>query len=239
MLGSQRSAAPLRAARNRAPYCPYEFSSLAGMGGRGWYRAHHKLREAWFERTTCTPVSARLAIVLIAFGTQGMHPPERIGAGITAYGMPYHVPHDELVHHSWPLVPCLPTSLEADLLSSSTHRWPATAATAGVAQHGSKRCFSDSEKAMQMPALMVFHHSTQAISKPEAQVLNLIFRDGMPNRISAPCHLVAPVLQPCARCLGHRERGDVIQSAMADKYGCAIGCTRALVVELRHDGKPA
>ena len=48
-------------------------------------------------------VFAGFAIVLIALGTQGMHPLEWIGAGMTAYGFLYFLAHDGLVHKRWPL----------------------------------------------------------------------------------------------------------------------------------------
>lgn len=47
-------------------------------------------------------VFAGVAIVLIALGTQGMHPLEWIGAGMTGYGLLYFIVHDGLVHNRWP-----------------------------------------------------------------------------------------------------------------------------------------
>ncbi|WP_083329882.1 sterol desaturase family protein [Pseudomonas sp. D1-3] len=76
--------------------------------GWGWHRSHHEPREGWFEKNDLyAAVFAGLAIVLIALGTQGWHPLEWIGAGMTAYGLVYFVVHDGLVHHRWPfrLVP--------------------------------------------------------------------------------------------------------------------------------------
>lgn len=71
--------------------------------GWGWHRSHHEPREGWFEKNDLyAVVFAGLAIVLIALGTQGMHPLEWIGAGMTAYGLLYFVVHDGLVHHRWP-----------------------------------------------------------------------------------------------------------------------------------------
>lgn len=76
--------------------------------GWGWHRSHHEPRTGWFEKNDLyAVVFAGLAIVLIALGTQGLHPLEWIGAGMTAYGALYFVVHDGLVHRRWPfhLVP--------------------------------------------------------------------------------------------------------------------------------------
>ena len=54
-------------------------------------------------RSLYAVVFALFAIVLIALGTQGMHPLEWIGAGMTAYGFLYFLAHDGLVHKRWPL----------------------------------------------------------------------------------------------------------------------------------------
>ena len=72
--------------------------------GWGWHRSHHEPRTGWFEKNDLyAVVFAGLAIVLIALGTQGLHPLEWIGAGMTAYGALYFVAHDGLVHGRWPL----------------------------------------------------------------------------------------------------------------------------------------
>lgn len=71
--------------------------------GWGWHRSHHEPRTGWFEKNDLyAVVFAGLAIVLIALGTQGLHPLEWIGAGMTAYGALYFVVHDGLVHRRWP-----------------------------------------------------------------------------------------------------------------------------------------
>ena len=72
--------------------------------GWGWHRSHHEPRRGWFEKNDLyAVVFAGVAIVLIALGTQGMHPLEWIGAGMTAYGFLYFLAHDGLVHRRWPL----------------------------------------------------------------------------------------------------------------------------------------
>ncbi|XXE92224.1 sterol desaturase family protein [Pseudomonas sp. D1-2] len=72
--------------------------------GWGWHRSHHEPRTGWFEKNDLYAiVFALIAIVLIALGTQGMHPLEWIGAGMTAYGFLYFLAHDGLVHKRWPL----------------------------------------------------------------------------------------------------------------------------------------
>lgn len=72
--------------------------------GWGWHRSHHEPRTGWFEKNDLyAVVFAAFAIVLIALGTQGMHPLEWIGAGMTAYGFLYFLAHDGLVHKRWPL----------------------------------------------------------------------------------------------------------------------------------------
>ena len=72
--------------------------------GWGWHRSHHEPRTGWFEKNDLYAiVFAGVAIVLIALGTQGMHPLEWIGAGMTAYGFLYFLAHDGLVHRRWPL----------------------------------------------------------------------------------------------------------------------------------------
>ncbi|MCD5995764.1 sterol desaturase family protein [Pseudomonas sp. CDFA 602] len=71
--------------------------------GWGWHRSHHEPRTGWFEKNDLyAVVSAGVAIVLIALGTQGMHPLEWIGAGMTGYGLLYFIAHDGLVHRRWP-----------------------------------------------------------------------------------------------------------------------------------------
>ncbi|MHC8306266.1 sterol desaturase family protein [Pseudomonas sp. PB3P13] len=72
--------------------------------GWGWHRSHHEPRTGWFEKNDLyAAVFAAFAIVLIALGTQGLHPLEWIGAGMTAYGFLYFLVHDGLVHKRWPL----------------------------------------------------------------------------------------------------------------------------------------
>ena len=72
--------------------------------GWGWHRSHHEPRTGWFEKNDLYAVFfAGVAIVLIALGTQGLHPLEWIGAGMTAYGFLYFLAHDGLVHRRWPL----------------------------------------------------------------------------------------------------------------------------------------
>lgn len=72
--------------------------------GWGWHRSHHEPRKRWFEKNDLyAVVFALLAIALIALGTQGAHPLEWIGAGMTAYGFLYFLAHDGLVHKRWPL----------------------------------------------------------------------------------------------------------------------------------------
>lgn len=72
--------------------------------GWGWHRSHHEPRAGWFEKNDLyAVVFALFAIVLIALGSQGMHPLEWIGAGMTAYGFLYFLAHDGLVHKRWPL----------------------------------------------------------------------------------------------------------------------------------------
>ena len=71
--------------------------------GWGWHRSHHEPRAGWFEKNDLyAVVFAGVAIVLIYFGTEGYHPLEWIGAGMTAYGFLYFVAHDGLVHRRWP-----------------------------------------------------------------------------------------------------------------------------------------
>lgn len=72
--------------------------------GWGWHRSHHEPGSGWFEKNDLyAAVFALFAILLIALGTQGLHPLEWIGAGMTAYGFMYFVVHDGLVHKRWPL----------------------------------------------------------------------------------------------------------------------------------------
>jgi len=72
--------------------------------GWGWHRSHHEPRDGWFEKNDLyAVVFALFAIMLIAFGNQGVHPLEWIGAGMTAYGFLYFLAHDGLVHKRWPL----------------------------------------------------------------------------------------------------------------------------------------
>ncbi|WP_296261316.1 MULTISPECIES: sterol desaturase family protein [unclassified Pseudomonas] len=72
--------------------------------GWGWHRSHHEPGTGWFEKNDLyAVVFALFAILLIALGTQGMHPLEWIGAGMTAYGLVYFLVHDGLVHRRWPL----------------------------------------------------------------------------------------------------------------------------------------
>jgi beta-carotene 3-hydroxylase len=71
--------------------------------GWGWHRSHHEPRTGWFEKNDLyAVVFAGVAILLIKLGTDGRHPLEWIGAGMTAYGMLYFVAHDGLVHQRWP-----------------------------------------------------------------------------------------------------------------------------------------
>lgn len=71
--------------------------------GWGWHRSHHEPGTGWFEKNDLyAAVFAVFAILLIALGTQGMHPLEWIGAGMTAYGFVYFLVHDGLVHKRWP-----------------------------------------------------------------------------------------------------------------------------------------
>ena len=71
--------------------------------GWGWHRSHHAPRTGWFEKNDLyAVVFAGIAIALIWFGTEGAHPLEWIGAGMTAYGLLYFVAHDGLVHRRWP-----------------------------------------------------------------------------------------------------------------------------------------
>ncbi|MBQ5949266.1 sterol desaturase family protein [Massilia sp. ST3] len=71
--------------------------------GWGWHRSHHAPRTGWFEKNDLyAVVFAGVAIALIWFGTEGAHPLEWIGAGMTAYGFLYFVAHDGLVHRRWP-----------------------------------------------------------------------------------------------------------------------------------------
>jgi beta-carotene 3-hydroxylase len=71
--------------------------------GWGWHKSHHEPRTGWFEKNDLyAVVFAGFAIVLIALGTQGAHPLEWIGAGMTAYGFLYFIAHDGLVHKRWP-----------------------------------------------------------------------------------------------------------------------------------------
>ena len=71
--------------------------------GWGWHRSHHAPRTGWFEKNDLyAVVFAGIAIALIWFGTEGAHPLEWIGAGMTAYGFLYFVAHDGLVHRRWP-----------------------------------------------------------------------------------------------------------------------------------------
>lgn len=72
--------------------------------GWEWHRSHHEPRSGWLEKNDLyAVVFALFAIVLIALGTQGLHPLEWIGAGMTAYGLLYFMAHDGLVHQRWPL----------------------------------------------------------------------------------------------------------------------------------------
>jgi len=71
--------------------------------GWGWHKSHHEPRTGWFEKNDLyAVVFAGVAIVLIYVGTEGRHPLEWIGAGMTAYGFLYFVAHDGLVHRRWP-----------------------------------------------------------------------------------------------------------------------------------------
>ncbi|UVW29999.1 sterol desaturase family protein [Massilia sp. H6] len=71
--------------------------------GWGWHKSHHEPRTGWFEKNDLyAVVFAGVAIALIWFGTEGAHPLEWIGAGMTAYGLLYFVAHDGLVHRRWP-----------------------------------------------------------------------------------------------------------------------------------------
>src|SRR4051812_7429886 len=71
--------------------------------GWNWHRSHHEPRTGWFEKNDLyAVVFAGVAIVLIYVGTEGRHPLEWIGAGMTAYGFLYFVAHDGLVHRRWP-----------------------------------------------------------------------------------------------------------------------------------------
>jgi beta-carotene 3-hydroxylase len=71
--------------------------------GWEWHRSHHEPRTGWFEKNDLyAVVFALFAIALIALGTQGVHPLEWVGAGMTAYGFLYFVAHDGLVHKRWP-----------------------------------------------------------------------------------------------------------------------------------------
>jgi beta-carotene 3-hydroxylase len=70
--------------------------------GWGWHQSHHEPRHGWFEKNDLYAiVFAGIAIVLIWFGSQGAHPLEWIGAGMTAYGFLYFIVHDGLVHKRW------------------------------------------------------------------------------------------------------------------------------------------
>ncbi|MDN4055542.1 sterol desaturase family protein [Massilia sp. YIM B02763] len=71
--------------------------------GWGWHKSHHEPRTGWFEKNDLYAfVFAGVAILLIWLGTEGRHPLEWIGAGMTAYGLLYFVAHDGLVHQRWP-----------------------------------------------------------------------------------------------------------------------------------------
>ena len=71
--------------------------------GWGWHRSHHEPRTGWFEKNDLyAVVFAGIAIVLIYLGSEGRHPLEWIGAGMTAYGLLYFIAHDGLVHQRWP-----------------------------------------------------------------------------------------------------------------------------------------
>ena len=71
--------------------------------GWGWHKSHHEPRTGWFEKNDLyAVVSAGIAILLIWLGTEGRHPLEWIGAGMTVYGFLYFVAHDGLVHQRWP-----------------------------------------------------------------------------------------------------------------------------------------
>jgi beta-carotene 3-hydroxylase len=71
--------------------------------GWGWHRSHHESGAGWFEKNDLyAVVFAALAITLVYLGTEGHHPLEWIGAGMTAYGFLYFVVHDGLVHGRWP-----------------------------------------------------------------------------------------------------------------------------------------
>ena len=70
--------------------------------GWGWHRSHHEPRTGWFEKNDLyAVVFAGVAIALIHAGTQGRHPLDWIGAGMTAYGALYFFAHDGLVHQRW------------------------------------------------------------------------------------------------------------------------------------------
>ncbi|MBI6669648.1 beta-carotene hydroxylase [Pseudomonas syringae] len=72
--------------------------------GWSWHRSHHEPESGWFEKNDLyAVVFALFAIMLIALGTQGMHPLEWVGAGMTAYGLVYFIVHDWMVHKRWPL----------------------------------------------------------------------------------------------------------------------------------------
>lgn len=71
--------------------------------GWNWHKSHHEPRTGWFEKNDLYAIFfAGVAIVLIYLGTEGRHPLEWIGAGMTAYGFLYFVAHDGLVHRRWP-----------------------------------------------------------------------------------------------------------------------------------------
>ena len=71
--------------------------------GWGWHRSHHEPRTGWFEKNDLYAiVFASAAIALIWFGTEGAHPLEWIGGGMTAYGFLYFVAHDGRGHRRGP-----------------------------------------------------------------------------------------------------------------------------------------
>lgn len=71
--------------------------------GWNWHKSHHAPRTGWFEKNDLYAVFfAGVSIALIYVGTEGLHPLEWIGAGMTAYGLLYFIAHDGLVHRRWP-----------------------------------------------------------------------------------------------------------------------------------------
>lgn len=72
--------------------------------GWAWHRSHHEPRTGWFEKNDLyAVVFAGVAILLIKLGTDGLHPLEWIGAGMTGYGLLYFLAHDGLVHRRMPM----------------------------------------------------------------------------------------------------------------------------------------